>query len=42
MVIDGGRRYGGFTYEQFCNETFDDLVTIGKFGTLEPKGIRKE
>jgi hypothetical protein len=41
MVIDGGRKYGGFTYEQFCNETFDNLVTIGRFGTLEPKGIEK-
>lgn len=36
MVIDGSRRYGGFTYEQFTNESFTDLVTIGTYGTINP------
>ncbi len=41
MVKDGGRTYGGFQYEQFCNETYDNLVTLGKYGTLLPAGIQK-
>ena len=41
MVKDGGRTYGGFQQEQFCIETYDNLVTLGKYGTLSPAGIQK-
>ena len=41
MVKDGGRTYGGFGQEQFCIETYDNLVTLGKYGTLSPAGIQK-
>jgi hypothetical protein len=39
MVKDGGRTYGGFVRDQFCNESYDNLVTLGKYGTTEPKAI---
>jgi hypothetical protein len=42
IVKQGGKTYGGYTRDQFCTETFDNLVTLGKFGTLEPAGIQKE
>ena len=42
MVIDGSRRYGGFTYEQFTTESFTDLVTIGMYGTRSPTPQIKE
>ena len=41
IVKDGGKVYGGYTYEQFCTESYDDLVTLGKFGTKEKGNARK-
>jgi hypothetical protein len=41
IVKDYSRTYGGYTYEQFCENTYEDLVTLGKYGTLEPKTIAK-
>lgn len=41
ILIDGGRKYGGYTYDQFCNESYDNLVTLGKFGTLKPEEIKE-
>lgn len=35
-VITQGRKYGGFSLHGFKEESFDDLVTIGKFGTKNP------
>lgn len=32
-----GRNYSGFSYEQFKTLSFDDLLTLGKYGTLTPK-----
>ncbi len=42
IVKQGGKVYGGYTQEQFCSLSFEDLVTLGKYGTLEPAGIQKE
>lgn len=42
MIKDGGRTYGGFGRDQFCNESYDNLVTLGKYGTLESKKIAAE
>ncbi len=42
IVKHGGKTYGGYSRDQFSTETFDNLVTLGKFGTLEPEGIQKE
>ena len=42
MVKDGGRTYGGYPQDQFCNESYDNLVTLGKYGTLNPAAITKE
>jgi hypothetical protein len=39
-VLKADRTYGGFTFEQFCTETYDDLVTLGKFGTKNPAQIK--
>lgn len=36
LIITPGRKYGGFTYPQFKESSFDDLVTFGRFGTLNP------
>jgi hypothetical protein len=41
IAIQGGKKYGGYTYEQFCEFSYDDLITFGKFGTLEPKAIEQ-
>jgi hypothetical protein len=41
LVITPGRKYGGFTYPEFKERSFDELVTISKFGTLNP-GIPRE
>ena len=41
IVIDGSRKYGGYNYEQFCSDSFDDLVTFGKFGTINPQQIKE-
>lgn len=39
----GARKYSGFTHEQFCNETFDDLVSIGIHGRKTiVEEVRKE
>jgi len=42
IVKHGGKTYGGYTREQFSEETFDNLVTLGRFGTLSPEGIKKQ
>ena len=42
MVKDGGRTYGGFNRDQFCEESYDNLVTLGKYGTTEPKAIANQ
>ena len=39
LVITTGRKYGGYSFDDFKERTFDELVTIGRFGTLEPKTI---
>lgn len=42
VIKQGGKTYGGYTYDQFCNSSYEDLVTLGKYGTLSPEGIQKE
>jgi hypothetical protein len=36
LVSSQGRKYGGYTWEQFKNESFENLVMIGKYGTVNP------
>jgi hypothetical protein len=36
IVIPGNRHYGGFSFDEFKERTFDELVTLGKYGTLNP------
>jgi hypothetical protein len=36
IVIAGNRHYGGFSFDDFKNKSFDELVTIGKYGTANP------
>ena len=36
LVISTGRKYGGYTFDDFKERTFDELVTLGRFGTLNP------
>jgi hypothetical protein len=40
--IGGRRSYGIGKYEDWKERTFDELVTIGKYGTLEPAMIEVE
>ena len=42
LVVIADRHWSGFTYQQFKEHSFEDLVTIAKFGSLDPKTIRKE
>jgi hypothetical protein len=35
-LITQSRHYGGFTFEQFKEDSYDDLVTFGRFGTKNP------
>jgi len=30
------RKYGGFDFEDFKNRTYDELIMLGKYGTLSP------
>jgi hypothetical protein len=34
LVIGIGRKYGGFSFDDFLDRSFDDLVTFGRFGTF--------
>ena len=42
LVSTLGRKYGGFSFQDFKDRTFDELVTLGKYGTLSPQGIERE
>ena len=42
LVVTKGRKYGGFSFEDFKEKSFDDLVTLGKYGTLAPKIVEVE
>jgi hypothetical protein len=35
-VVTMNRKYGGFTWEDYKERRFDDLVTFGRFGTFNP------
>ena len=41
LIITPGRKYGGFTFSDFKEKSFDELVTIGKFGTSNPVIIKE-
>jgi hypothetical protein len=36
LVIEQGRKYGGYSLDEFKDRTFEELVTIGKYGILNP------
>jgi hypothetical protein len=36
IVISQGRKYGGYDFQTFKDRKFDELVTIGKYGVLNP------
>jgi hypothetical protein len=36
IVIAQGRHYGGYSWDEFKNRTFEELVQIGKYGTINP------
>jgi hypothetical protein len=36
LVIAQGRKYGGYSFDQFKTHTFEELVTLGKYGTINP------
>lgn len=36
VLITLGRRYGGFAYEEFSTNTFQELFNIGKYGVANP------
>jgi hypothetical protein len=36
LIKTPGRSYGGFSFEEFKDKGFDELVTIGKYGTTNP------
>jgi hypothetical protein len=38
IVATNSRKYGGFDFQDFKNRTFEELVTIGKYGTVNPSG----
>jgi hypothetical protein len=40
--IGGKKTYGILNYEDFKDASFEDLLTLGKYGTLDPKGIERE
>ena len=40
IIITLGRRYGGFSYEEFIEHTLQELHTIGRFGTTNPQTIK--
>ena len=35
-VIAAGRHYGGYTWDDYKERTFQELVTFGRYGTFEP------
>ncbi len=39
LVVTPSRKYGGFSFEDFKEQSFDNLVTLGKYGTLNPVQI---
>ncbi len=41
IVIEGSKKYGAYNQEQFCNDSFEELVTFGKFGTKNPEQIQE-
>ena len=41
VLIGLGRNYSGFSYEQFKDCTYEELETIGKFGSLNPAVIER-
>lgn len=42
MITTTSRKYGGFDLYTFLENKFDSLVTLGRFGTLNPELIEKE
>lgn len=36
IVISGSTHYGGFSFQDFKEKTFDQLVTFGRYGTYHP------
>jgi hypothetical protein len=36
VVIAGSLHYGGYTFDDFKNRSFDELVTFGRYGTFTP------
>ena len=36
LLITPGRKYGGFSFDQFKQYDYDQLKTLGTFGTLNP------
>jgi len=36
LIMTPARKYGGFSFEDFKEKSFDELVTIGKYGTTNP------
>jgi hypothetical protein len=36
VLIKQNRHYGGYSFDEFKLRTFDELVTLGKYGTLNP------
>lgn len=36
LIIAQGRKYGGFSWDEYRNRTFEELVTLGRYGTLTP------
>ncbi len=35
-IVDQNRKYGGFSWQDYKERSFDELVTLGRFGTLNP------
>jgi len=42
VLITLGRRYGGFAYEEFVSNTFQELNDLGKYGTTKPNTKDRE
>ena len=41
-VIQYDKKYGGFGFSEFLELSYDDLVKLGKFGTLNPEEIKNK
>jgi hypothetical protein len=41
-VIQYDKKYGGFGFSDFLELSYDDLVKLGKYGTLNPEEIKKK